>query len=107
MTQQSLSFESKTYQLLDGTTRTYEMYDDRRIELILKELQAIYQREDKRPEGCNQLPTGGLDDLFEAIGLLERAIEWPGETEDITGEPPITLDEMHTAAWHQHQAMHS
>jgi hypothetical protein len=46
--------------------------------------------------------------VLEAIGLLERAIEWDEPTdEDLIGEPPITMNEMHSAAWKEHQAMHS
>jgi len=45
---------------------------------------------------------------LDAIGSLERATEWDEPTDnDLTGEPPMTADEMHTAAWIQHQAMHS
>jgi hypothetical protein len=43
---------------------------------------------------------------LEAIGYLEKAIEWPGEIEDSYGEPPITMAEMHSAAWKEHQEAH-
>lgn len=107
MAQTELHFESTIYKLSDGAERVYPMHDDKRIELILKELMAIYQREQKRPLGYNDLPIGADEYLLEAIGQLERAIEWPGDCDDNYGEPPITIDEMHTAAWKEHQAMHS
>jgi hypothetical protein len=44
---------------------------------------------------------------LEAIGLLERATEWDEPTDnELTGEPPITADEIHTAAWKEHQEAH-
>jgi hypothetical protein len=106
MAQTELHFESKTYKLHDGTEHTFGTYDDRRIELIIKELRAIHKREQSRPLGDNQLPYGSDEYLLEAIGNLEKAIDWPGDIEDSYGEPPITLDEMHTAAWHEHQEAH-
>ena len=106
MAQTKLYFEPNIYRLLDGTEKVYEMHDDRRIDLIIKELQAIYQREQKRPLGENDLPFGADEYLLEAIGLLEKATEWPGEPEDSYGEPPMTMDEMHSAAWKEHQEMH-
>ena len=106
MAQTELHFESKTYKLHDGSEHTFVMHDDKRIELIIKELQAIYQREEKRPLGHNDLPYGANDFLLEAIGYLEKAIEWPGDIEDSYGEPPMTMDEMHTAAWKEHQEAH-
>lgn len=107
MAQTELHFESKTYKLHDGTERTFVMHDDKRIELMIKELKAIYQREEKRPPGYNDLPFGSDEYLLEAIANLEKAIEWPGDIEDSYGEPPITMDEMHTAAWQEHLQAHS
>jgi hypothetical protein len=107
MAQTQLNFESKVFKLSDGTERVYPMRDDRRIELMLQELMAIYQREEKRPDGYNDLPYNSSELLLEAIGLLERAIEWDEPTDDeLLGEPPMTADEMHSAAWKEHQEAH-
>jgi hypothetical protein len=107
MAQTELHFESTIYKLLDGTEKVYPMHDDKRIELMIKELKAIAAREEKRPLGHNDLPYHAEELLSEAIELLEKAIEWPGDCDDSYGEPPITMNEMHTAAWREHQAMHS
>jgi hypothetical protein len=61
MSQTQLHFESRTYKLSDGTEKVYVMHDDRRIELIIKELKAIVKREDERPLGYNDLPYGSED----------------------------------------------
>ena len=108
MSQTKLYFEPTIYQRPDGTQITFEMREERRIDLILKELSAIYQREEKRDWPDKRLPYEAPEMILEAIGLLERATEWGEPTDDdLTGEPPMTADEMHTAAWKQHQAMHS
>jgi len=108
MTQSELHFEPIIYTRHDGTQVTFEVNDERRIDMIIKELSAIYQREEKRSLGYQQLPYHSPELVLEAIGLLERAIEWDEPTdEDLIGEPPITMNEMHSAAWKEHQAMHS
>ena len=42
----------------------------------------------------------------EIIPVLENELDYD-PTDDMAGEPPITSAEMHTAAWKQHQQMHS
>jgi hypothetical protein len=106
MAKHELHFTSQTYTRHDGSEYTPRLNDDMRITLIIEELMAIYQREQKRPMGHNDLPYGSDEYLLEAIGYLEKAIEWPGEIEDSYGEPPITMAEMHTAAWKEHQEAH-
>ena len=108
MSQTELQFESTTYQRHDGTQITFAMREERRIDLILKELSAIYQREEKRDWPDKTLPYEAPELILEAIGLLERATEWGEPTDnELGGEPPLTADEMHTAAWKQHQELHS
>ena len=108
MSQTELQFESTTYQRHDGTQITFAMREERRIDLILKELSAIYQREEKRDWPDKTLPYEAPELILEAIGLLERATEWGEPTDDeLGGEPPLTADEMHTAAWRKHQELHS
>jgi hypothetical protein len=45
----------------------------------------------------------------EIIPMLSNEMEYvDGPSDDeICGEPPMTADEMHTAAWRQHQELHS
>ena len=33
--------------------------------------------------------------------------QWQPSDEDLCGEPPMTMDEMHNQAWKQHQELHS
>jgi hypothetical protein len=44
--------------------------------------------------------------IDEVIGMLEDEIDYD-PTPNEPGEPPITADEMHTAAWKEHLTMHS
>jgi hypothetical protein len=47
------------------------------------------------------------DYLLDAIDSLQEVLKDFGDPGDSFGEPPVTLDEMHTTAWQQHQEMHS
>jgi hypothetical protein len=69
-------------------------------------LKAILERESKRHQMDQDLVPGDDDVVQEAIGLLEEIIDYDPTPNEL-GEPPITLDEMHAAAWKEHQAMHS
>ncbi len=77
---------------------------------ILEELQAMSQRESKRHEMDQHLTPSMLSLLDnEIIPMLENELEWEPLDADLScdGEPPMSADEMHTAAWRQHQEMHS
>ena len=69
-------------------------------------LKAVLERESKRTCTTQHLVPGDEEAVEEAIALLEERIDYD-PTPSEPGEPPITLDEMHTAAWKEHQAMHS
>ena len=76
------------------------------VEQILKDLKAIIDREDKRHEMDAHLTTSMrmlLED--EIIPQLENELDFDPTPQylwdDSGGEPPITLDEMHTAAYNQ------
>ncbi|MEC8255195.1 MAG: hypothetical protein VX004_06985 [SAR324 cluster bacterium] len=78
----------------------------KQIELILKDLKAIIDRENKRHEMDQHLTTSMrmlLED--EIIPQLENELDFDPTPkhlwDDTGGEPPITLDEMHTAAYNQ------
>jgi hypothetical protein len=83
---------------------------------IVKDLKAIVARESKRPQGCEDLTLSMLALLEEEIiPQLENEIEHDLDYDPTPqylychtgGEPPVTMAEMHTCAWQQHQEMHS
>ena len=76
------------------------------VENIVKDLKAIIEREDKRHMMDQHLTTSMkmlLED--EIIPQLENELDFDPTPQylwdDTGGEPPITLDEMHTAAYNQ------
>ena len=78
----------------------------KKIELILKDLKAIIDREDKRHQMDEHLPHSMrslLED--EIIPQLENELDFDPSPQylwdDTGGEPPVTLDEMHTAAYNR------
>ena len=105
--QTELHFEPTVYSKPDGKQIVYAMREERRIDLIIKALQDIYQREDKRDWPDKALPFEAPELILEAIGLLEKATEWDEPTDaELCGEPPLSADERHAAAWKQHQEAH-
>ena len=77
----------------------------KQVELILKDLKAVIEREDKRHQMDEHLTPHTADVVLEVIGMLEDEIDYDPSPHEV-GEPPITLSEMHSAAWREHQAMH-
>ena len=74
---------------------------------ILKELQGILDRESKRPMGYEHLSYECHDLIGDFIAEIEADLDYD-PTDDInSGEPPMTMEEMHSFAWKQHQEMHS
>mgnify|MGYP006278605781 CR=1 FL=1 len=105
--QTELNFEPTILHTKDGKRIVYAMREERRLELIIQELSAIYQREDKRDWPDKALPFEAPELILEAIGLLEKATEWDEPTDaELCGEPPLSADERHAAAWKQHQEAH-
>ena len=82
------------------------------VENVLKDLKAIIEREDKR-HMMNQHLTTSMKMLLEdeIIPQLENELDFDPTPEHLWdnsgGEPPVTLDEMHTAAYNQKREMHS
>ena len=83
----------------DGTKRVIQADAEVKLQLIHKELSAIYSTE--------YLSDHQKDHLLDVIDSLQEALSHFGDPGDSFGEPPVTLDEMHTAAWQQHKEMHS
>lgn len=79
------------------------------LERIIQELNEILKRDSKRDIMYEHL-TPTLHSLIEEeiIPALENELNWePSDTDLGYGsEPPMTADEMHTAAWQQHQEAH-
>ena len=82
------------------------MNEFKQIELILKDLKAIIDRENKRHQMDEHL-TSSMRMLLEdeIIPQLENELDFDPTPDhlwdDSGGEPPITLNEMHTAAYNQ------
>jgi hypothetical protein len=80
----------------------------KQVELIVKDLKAIIEREDKRHQMDEHL-THSMRSLLEdeIIPQLENELEMDYDPspyylwDNSGGEPPVTLDEMHTAAYNR------
>ncbi len=73
---------------------------------ILAELKEVTKRENKRHQMDQHLTFSMLALLEdEIIPLLENELDVDYEPDEI-GELPMTADEMHSAAWKQHQELH-
>ncbi len=80
----------------------------KQVELILKDLKAVIEREDKRHQMDEHL-THSMRSLLEdeIIPQLENELELDYDPspyylwDNSGGEPPVTLDEMHTAAYNR------
>ena len=78
----------------------------KKLELILKDLKAIISREQNRHMMDEHL-TSSMRNLLkdEIIPQLENELEFDPTPQylwdDTGGEPPVTLDEMHTAAYNR------
>ena len=80
--------------------------ESKHVEMIVKDLKAIIEREDKRHMMDQHLTTSMrmlLED--EIIPQLENELDFDPTPQhlwdDTGGEPPVTLDEMHTAAYNR------
>ena len=93
--------QAKQYPEIDWTKNEYHQLD-----LIVKQLRAVLEREDKRNMQDEELASHTYNVVEEVIAMLEAEIDYD-PTPDDPGEPPMTADEMHTAAWQQHQKLHN
>ena len=86
--------------------------ESKHVEMIVKDLKAIIEREDKR-HLMDQHLTSSMRHLLEDLIIpnLENELDFDPTPQhlwdDTGGEPPVTLDEMHTAAYKQKREMHS
>lgn len=91
------------YPIIDWKNKNEYVY----VQQALTILKDVMAREGKRHE-MDQHLTPSMYALLEEeiIPLLENELDGDYAPDEI-GEPPLTSAEMHTAAWKQHQEMHS
>ena len=95
-----LYFVPKIIITRDGNKRVIQADAEVKLQLIEKALVDILY-------GKEYLTDHQKDHLLDAIDSLQEVLKDFGDPGDSFGEPPVTLNEMHTAAWQQHQEMHS
>jgi len=87
----------------------YPMNEEQHLERIIKELKEILTRDSKRHEMDEHL-SPSIRALLEEeiIPALENELNYEPTDEELGygSEPPLTMNEMHSAAFAQHQAMH-
>lgn len=81
----------------DGTKRVIQANTEVKLQLIADVLEEMIQLRHVVEQ---------RDHLHDAIESLNHVLSYFGDPGDSFGEPPVTLDEMHAAAWQQHQEMH-
>ena len=88
----------------------YPMNEQQNLERIIKELNEILTRESKRHE-MNEHLTPSMRALLEEeiIPALENELNYEPTDEELGygSELPLTMNEMHSAAWKEHQLLHS
>jgi hypothetical protein len=83
------------------------MNEYQHLSRILSELEEIVKRESKRHEMDMHLTPSMYSLLQEQIiPQIQNELDCDYESDEL-GEPPITMDEMHTAALKEHITMHS
>ena len=92
------------------TYPVYPMNEEQNLERIIKELKEILSRESKRYEMDEHL-SPSIRALLEEeiIPALENELNYEPTDEELGygSEPPLTMNEMHSAAWKEHQLLHS
>ena len=75
-----------------------------RLQLISSELTEMLKREGKRVSVRDVQLESLLDDVIDKIN---QYIDYEPSDEEMGGEPPMSASEIHSAAWKQHQELHS
>lgn len=71
-------------------------------------LKAVVDRENKLHLMDMTINTCDVDTIeYEVLPLLGDIIDYAPSDEEMSGEPPVTMGEMHSAAHKQHMEMHS
>jgi len=88
-----------------STHPPFRVNDLSKVDLIRRELRAIIEHQDRLHIMDTEI---GLDSaLYEVLEILDGYLDYEPSDDDMGGEPPMTLTEMHAGAWKQHVAMHS
>ena len=88
-----------------STHPPFRVNDLSKVDLIRKELRSIIEHQDSLDIMDTEI---GLDSvLYEVLEILDGYLDYEPSDDDMGGEPPMTLTEMHAGAWKQHIAMHS
>ena len=82
----------------DGTKRVIQADAEVKLQLIHKTLLDICSTE--------YLSDHQKDHLLDVIDSLQEVLSHFGDPGDSFSEPPVTINEIHTAAWQQHKEMH-
>lgn len=76
-----------------------------------RKLEVIVKRDGRRHMMDAHIPFDLMDvlenELMPALEAAITCIEWEPSDDDILGEPPMTAQEMHSAAHAQHIALHN
>ena len=83
----------------DGTKRVIQADAEVKLQLIQRTLLDICVKE--------YLSDHQKEHLQDVLDSLQEVLAHFGDPGDSFDEPPVTMKEMHTAAWQQHQEMHS
>ena len=71
-------------------------------------LKAVVERENKLHLMDMTINTCDVDTIeYEVLPLLEDIVDYAPSDDELGGEPPVTMGEMHTDAHKQHLEMHS
>jgi hypothetical protein len=88
-----------------STHPPFRVNDLSKVDLIRRELRSIIEHQDSLDIMDTEI---GLDSaLYEVLEILDGYLDYEPSDDDMGGEPPMTLTEMHAGAWRQHVAMHS
>ena len=88
-----------------STHPPFRVNDLSKVDLIRRELRAIIEHQDSLDIMDTEI---GLDSaLYEVLEILDGYLDYEPSDDDMGGEPPMTMTEMHAGAWKQHVAMHS
>jgi hypothetical protein len=86
-----------------STHPPFQVNNESKVDLIRRELRSIIASEGADPYADPRLENM----LEEVLDLMDSYLDWEPSDEDLLGEPPMTADEMHSAAWAEHQLAHS
>lgn len=85
--------------MIDSMSEIQKAYD------ILK---AVVERENKLHLMDMTINTCDVETIeYEVLPVLDDILGYEPSDEELGGEPPMTANEMHTAAHNQHMEMHS